>query len=307
MRLAVVLGVVLALAGEAAAADEPVWMVDGEGRRFRVRFDPGHRVYLGTSLLGRDGGWSRPDAAVEMAVALRAPPPPAGAPVFWKRDHVLAHLRLRPGGDGVWMQGTLYRGTFLRHSREGSLTIPTTPPLRLALPFDVGVRIEVGGVDGTVPLPSSLGATLDARVIRGEAMADFLRSEHPGRWLAVGLVGYYDVALERGVPRRNHRVAPLTGVAASARGESGRGLAVAELRAQWARTWSSRTRWGNEWAIDAELELTPIAVNDLPLSIVVAAHLDLRPQTSTRFLALAGLRLGIPLPLGTPPGAGTVP
>src|SRR5688500_357913 len=108
-----------------SSADSPVWVVDEEGRRFRVRFDPGHRMYAG---LGAVGGSSRLQPVVEVGLHLRSDPPPATAEVFWKRDHELGHLRLRRGGDGVGLEGRLYHAVLFRHSREGYLTIPTTPP-----------------------------------------------------------------------------------------------------------------------------------------------------------------------------------
>jgi hypothetical protein len=296
MRFARLTGALcLALAlGRVAAAEEPTWIVDGEGRRFRVSFDPGQRLYVGASLIGNAG--TSFDAVAEVALALRAPPPPVGAPVFWKRDHELAHLLIRPGGDGVWLEGRLYRGIFLRHSREGSLTIPVTPPLRLSLPFDVGVRVEVGRVSGTWPLVPE--ATLEAGVVRGEAMADLLRSEHPGRWVALGVVGSYDVGFKRQEGRllRDHRVTPLAAVAASAHAESARGLFAGGLRAEWGRVWSSRDGWGQELRLEGELEVTPVAVNDLPLSFVLGGRLEVGQAWQTpRFRTFAGVRVGVPL------------
>jgi hypothetical protein len=306
-RMTRALCLVLALAPVPALADQaagapPVWITDREGRRFRVRFDPGHRLYAGAGALGQAAaGSARLEPAAEIGLALRAPPPSALAEVFWKRDHQLGHLRLRPGSDGLWLEGGLYHGIFLRHSREGSLTIPTTPPLRLALPFDVGVRIELGRIGGAVPL-SRPGAALDAGLVRGEALADLLRSEHPGRWLAVGAVGYYDVRLERqeqGPLLREHRVMPLTGACASVRCESARGLVAGEVRAEWGRAWSSRRGWGQAVRLQGEVEVTPVAVNDLPLSVVLAATVEAgghTPDGATRFRTFAGVRLGAPLP-----------
>src|SRR5262245_58799870 len=128
---------VLALAPLPARASDPgdaTWTTDGEGRRFRVRFDPGERLFAGAGALGAgSGSVSDLEPAAEVGLFLRAPPPPPDADVFWKRDHQLGHLRLR-GGGGLAVEGRLYQAVLLRHSREGYLTVPTTPPLRLALP-----------------------------------------------------------------------------------------------------------------------------------------------------------------------------
>src|SRR5262245_17126679 len=190
--LALTLGEIAARAQ--AAADPPTWITDQRGRRFRVRFDPGHRLFAGAGAAAEGG--ARPGPAAEVGLSLRAPPPPASAEVFWKRDHEIAHLRLQSASGGATLQGRPYQGIFLRHSREGSFTVPTTPPLRLALPFDVGVRVEVGRLLAPAT-PGGSPWSLQAGVVRGEAMADLLRSERPGRWITVGLAASYDVALAR--------------------------------------------------------------------------------------------------------------
>jgi hypothetical protein len=302
------LGLALAVAPAAAAAERParaeeapVWLVDGKGRRFRVRFDPGHRFYAGAGAAGLwVGGRPAPGPVLELGLALRAAPPPFDAEVFWKRDHELGRLRLGPGSGGAWLEARLYRGTFLRHSREGSFTIPTTPPLRVTLPFDVGVRIELGRLAGTWPLSAGSGG-LDAGVVRGDALADFLRSERPGRWLALGVTGYYDVRLApvgTGPWLREHRVGPLTAAVVSARGEDRRGLLAGGLRVEWGRAWSSLRGWGQELRIDAHLEVTPVAVNDLPLSLVLEGGAESgvqAPPASANLRLFAGVRLGAPL------------
>jgi hypothetical protein len=284
----------LALAPSPAAAEgAPVWVVDAQGRRFRALFDPGHRLFAGAGALGGA-------VAAEVGLALRAPPPAPTDEVFWKRDHRVAQLRLRRESDHPSVEGTLYHGIYLRHSREGALTIPTTPPLRLTLPFDVGVRVELGRIAGGLPV-SSTGDALEAGLIRGEALADLLRSERPGRWLAVGAVGYYEVRVERREPAalwRDHRVMPLTGACASLRGESARGLVSGELRGEWGRAWSSQRGWQPALQLQAEVEVTPLALNDLPLSVVVSGAVERgahTPDGSPRFRTFAGLRLGAPL------------
>jgi hypothetical protein len=289
----------LALLAPAAQAQPApsAWVVDGQGRRFRVRFQPEHRLYAGVGA-GREGGSVAP--VLDLGLSLRAPPPRADAEVFWKRDHDLAHLALEPAAAGLRVEGRLYRGVLLRHSREGSLTIPTTPPLRLALPFDVGVRIELGKVAGSWLYTP--GARLETELIRGEAMADLLRSEHPGRWLAVGAVGYYGVNFRRdpaGPLLRDHRVQPLTALALSAHGESERGLVTGLARAEWGRVWSSQRGWGQELRVEGALEVTPVAINDVPVSLVVSGGADLGAQIDApgpRLRLFAGVRLGAPLP-----------
>jgi hypothetical protein len=299
MRLASTLALALGLlpapvspARAQAPAPPPTWVEDERGRRFRVRFDPADRVFVGTGAVARPTEDGHLDAAVEVGLDRRAPPPPADAEIFWKRDHELVHLRLQAGAGGARVEGRLYRASFLRHARAGLLTIPTATPLRLALPFDVGVRLEVGRLAG--PLAPVLGGpALEAGVVRGEAVADFLRSERPGRWLTIGVTAAYDARLARaldGTLRREHFVAPMSAVSASAHTESDSGLFAGGLRAEWGTVWSSRTGWGPRWKAEAALEVTPLALNDRPLSFVLAAAAETAEAGPTVQLS-AALRL----------------
>jgi hypothetical protein len=289
--LLVALGPAAARVGRAQSSAPTAWIEDTQGRRFRVRFDPGQQLFAGGgAMIAPDAGF-----AVDVGLRLRAPAPALDAPFFWKRDHELGHFRVGYNSDGARLDARLYRGILLRHSREGSMTIPTSPPLRLALPFDVGLRVEVGRLAGPLTLRPG-GPALAAEVVRGEAIADLLRSEHPGRWLTVGVVGYYGVQLARaldGGVGREHVVAPMTAVALSGHGESDAGLVSAGARIEGARAWSSRNAWHSELRAEGELAVTPVAVNDLPLSVVLRADAELSPATLSVFV---GLRLGAPLP-----------
>ena len=153
-HLAAVVAVLLApaLAWAQAEAEPPTWIATKDGLPFRVRFDPDHRLFVGVfaDLRSRDGGGT-PTPGVEMGLLLRSPTPDADWEVFWKRQHEIAHLAFRPAGagaPGIAVEGRLYRGTFIRQSRNGSLTIPTAPPIRFPVPFDIGVLIELGRLDG---------------------------------------------------------------------------------------------------------------------------------------------------------------
>ena len=118
--------------------------------------------------------------------------------MHWKRNHEIAHLRLHPaaGTRGAAVDGALYRGIFLRQSREGTLTLPLTPPIALPLPFDIGVLVEVGHLHGAL-WPEAGGPPVDAGVVHGEVLADFWRSRQPGRWLTLGVGGRYEIGLQR--------------------------------------------------------------------------------------------------------------
>jgi hypothetical protein len=281
----------------AGIGDEPpAWITGPDGVRFRVRFDPGERVIAGAGVSATTGSVA---PGFELGVLQRSAPPAPGWEVFWKRQHELARaqLRLAPGGPAA-VDGVLYRGVYLRHSREGTLTLPLTPPVAFALPFDIGVRAEVGRIAG--PLTLAPGAPgLNAGVVHGEVVADFLRSERPGRWLLVGVGGRYQIGAARdlgGATALDHRVTPMTALSVALRTERTDGLAAAGLRAEGSRRWSSARGWENAYRFDADVELTPIAVNDRPFSVFAAAAVDSATDPPRPgFHVIAGLRFAEPL------------
>jgi hypothetical protein len=306
-----VLLLLLAAPARAAAADAdiasappPIWITDANGDRYRVRFDPGERLILGAGVetraadLGGLGG--APGFAVELGLMLRGERPAPGWDVYWKRNHEVAHLRLHPaaGVGGAAVDGVLYRGLFLRQSREGTLTLPMTPPLALPLPFDVGVLAEVGHLRGAL-WPEAGGPPVDVGVVHGEVLADFWRSRQPGRWLTLGVGGRYEVGLQRdaaGTLERDHRVSPMSTLAIAFHSERADGLAAGGLRAEASHRWSSTRGWERAYRVDADAELTPLAANDRPIALFALASAASSPDLPAPELrVMAGVRFSQPL------------
>ena len=296
------LGLLLLLATPARAADADeaplIWVTRADGARYRIRFDPGERLILGAGPELQAGG--APGLAVEMGLLLRDEHPAPGWDVHWKRNHEIARLRLGPaaGTGAAAIDGVLYRGIFLRQSREGTLTLPMTPPVALPLPFDVGVLAEVGEFHGAL-WPEAGGAPVNAGVVHGEVLADFLRSRQPGRWLTVGVGGRYEVGLQRdaaGELLRDHRVSPMSTLAVTLHGERADGLAAAGFRAEASHRWSSARGWERAYRVDADAEWTPLAVNDRPLALFALATAASSPDLPHPELrVVAGLRFSQPL------------
>jgi len=305
------LGLLLLLAatGRAAAdadvaAAPPIWIEDAGGAPFRVRFDPGERLILaaGAEMLAGDlaGLAGAPGFAVEVGLLLRGERPAPGWDVHWKRNHELVRLRLHPavGTRGAAIDGALYRGIFLRQSREGTLTLPLTPPVALPLPFDIGVRVAVGHLHGAL-WPEMGGPPVAAGLFHGEVLADFWRSREPGRWLTLGIGGSYEIGLQRDaadVLRPDHRVSPMTTVAAALHGERADGLAAGGVRAEASHRWSSVRGWERAYRIDADFEVTPLAANDRPLALFAIVTADTGadlPRPELR--VMAGVRFSQPL------------
>jgi hypothetical protein len=294
----------LAADADVAATPAPIWIEDARGARFRVRFDPGERLILGAgaeTIAGSVAGLAAgPGFAVEVGLLLRGERPAPGWDVYWKRNHEIARVRLHPvaGTRGAAVDAVLYRGIFLRQSREGTLTLPLTPPIALPLPFDVGVRAEVGRLHGAL-WPEAGGPPVRAGVVHGEVLADFWRSRQPGRWLTLGVGGRYEVGLERDAANallRDHRVSPMSTLALALHGERADGLAGGGLRVEASHRWSSVRGWERAYRIDADLEVTPLAANDRPLALFAIATADTGPDLPRPELrVMAGLRFSQPL------------
>ena len=272
----------------------PAWIERPAGVRFRVRFDPGERLVLGggTTADGTGGGAS---PTAEWSLRLRSEPAAPGGDVYWKRDHDLLQLRLAPAR----IEGALYRGLFLRHSREGTLTIPLSPPVAVSLPFDVGLRTELGQLVGPLGIPGVGQPRLRAGVVHGQVLADFWRSPQPGRWLVAGLGASYDVGLARGAAGTlapDHLVAPMTVLVVALHDERSDGLLAGGLRAEAAYRWSSMRNWERSFHAEAEGEATPFALNDRPLSVYALGVVEAAgglPAPEAR--VFVGLRLSQPL------------
>jgi hypothetical protein len=268
-------GPAVTLAANGEMAEEvppPAWVTGPDGVRYRVRFDLGERLIAGA---GAGFGGAGVVPVLEVGLLLRSDRPAPGWDVHWKRDHALAHLRLQPAaGDPTVpvVDGVLYRGLFLRQSREGTLTLPLSPPVAFTLPFDVGVRVEAGRLRGPLRVVEG-GAPLRAEVVHGEVVADFLRARKPGRWVLIGVGGRYEVGYA-GAASVDHRVAPMTALSAAVRGERSDGLLAGGARVEASRRWSSARGWENAWRADAEAEAVPLALNDRPLSVFAAAAAD---------------------------------
>jgi hypothetical protein len=302
------LGMLLFGAPSSAAAQDaeralspPVWVTGSDGGRFRVRFDPGHRLLLGMGAHSRITESAATAAPwVEVGLLLRSARPPPDWDVHWKRNHEFLHFRLQPGAAPGQMQvsGPLYRGLFLRQSRVGSLTLPVSPPIALPLPFDIGIMTEVGRIAG--PLwPDAGGAPASVGVVHGEVLADFCRSRQPGRWLTVGAGGRYEIGLSRdqaGTLLPDHRVSPMTALSLAGHAERADGLLAGGLRVEGSHRWSSARRWERAFRLDGDVEVTPIAINDRPVSLFTAFTAAVAPHLPQPELRLTvGLRIAEPL------------
>src|SRR6266542_2104845 len=133
----------------AAQAGDPCLATDERGRTFALCFDPGNRIELsaGGAVGDREpqlGGALDLRAAVRWRRDVRSR---TGA-LEWMLDQTFGEARaLFAAGDAepIAASALAWRGTFLRHRGSPFVLVPGPRPLRLPFPFDVGLRVEVGG------------------------------------------------------------------------------------------------------------------------------------------------------------------
>lgn len=298
--------VVLGLAGGAARAEPTCW-AGPAGDQFPTCFDLGTRVTLGlawsaTSATGGAGGDPGSGAGIpgaaassepvgSMAIAVRHVMTTDDPGVWWRLEHVV--LDARVGRDST--RGVLYSGRYVRHARDGRIVLPTSPPRKLYLPFDLGAEAEVGRI------ATRGGADrIDVGVVRTGFFGELLRSPSFRRRLELGVAARWDLtgsASSSDLTVTEHRVAPFTLVMAAAHFESASGLTSLDLAAEAGRTWSTERGWESTAAASGALERILLAVNNRPLSVYARASYDARGAGGA---AWVGLRIGVFAPPGPP-------
>jgi hypothetical protein len=274
------LGAVVATAGAARA--EPSCVAGPPGDPFATCFDPGNRLVVGVALVSGDGLGGA--AAGVASLAVRHVVSTEDPDVFWRLEHVLFDSRI---GDSTF-DLAIYRGRFIRHSRDGRIVLPTSPPRKLFLPFDLGAEAALGAIE-----------TRDSRerfavgVLRTALFVEVLRSPSFRRRVAFGAAGRWDVhgsAVDLDLSAEDHHVAPLSLAMAAVHLESASGLTVLDLAAEGGRAWSSATGWRAAGRASASLERVLVAVEDRPLSLYAEA--GYAGPGRGKYAAL-GVRLGV--------------
>ena len=278
--VAAVVAGVGALAGARGAEADPCTGVVAAtamyaGGRFATCFDPGNRLVVDA---GTDG--------VGGAIALRHDIHFADEPdLVWKMEHTLlgASYDTFAGGSSGSFVGRVYRGVFIRHSRDGHIVLPFgDPPAKVFLPFDVGALFEVGELAWNTDASARIG------VVKTAALIDVARSKDHRLRLAFGPVASWDVDLTR-MPElalSEQLVAPFTSGLVDLHAESSNGLDIASLRVETGYAWSTTRGWLAETRAEASLERTVISVNDRPVSLVVGARYDSALSEATAGVAL---------------------
>lgn len=228
------------------------------GGRFATCFDPGNRASI---TAGSDGF----GGAIALRHVIHFDDEPD---LEWKMEHVLGEATHAGWEDRF--AGVLYRGRYLRHSRDGHIVLPLGRPRKVFLPFDIGALAEVGALrwrasDDT----AALG------VVKTAALFDLARSRSFRRRLALGPAARWDLELERRpVAIARHVVAPFSSGVASLHLESQTGRLVGDLRVEAGAAWTSDAGWRPEAIAEATVERVVLAVNDRPIALVLGARYE---------------------------------
>ncbi|MDI1436423.1 hypothetical protein [Polyangium sorediatum] len=274
-----------------------------KGRTFRVRFDPESRIRLGAAASGarKENGRITPALEVHAGISVRRRYAFGEGPsrIEWQFDQrILSGFVApfaRPFGDMPSFDAVLYGAAAHRHDLAPRIVLPSSPPLSIPFPFDVGFDAEFGRV--TVPRALPTGAAdggaipfLRVSVARATAYLDPLRSNHPGRSLEIGVGVRYDLDVygaQRGTgpadsiarPRLVHRVAPGTAGSIRFRFETQDGLLSLDTRAEITPHWTSERTWKLAALGYGRVERTILAINDEPISVFLEGSYRLVPPT----------------------------
>lgn len=267
-----------------------------DGKPLRVRFDPASRISLGAgAAIGRgDRGAVEPAPYVSFGIGYRSRSTKGRGQdqVTWQVDHKVLWGHLRPTSRHVAgapaLAATLYQASFHRHDELPSLVLPTSPPVSVPFPFDVGLMAEAG----TVYVPSyrpeaRAGGSLSAvrvGVARAAFMLDPWRSGRAGQSFEFGIGARYDIDV-LGSPLLSsplviHRVAPLTMGTLRLRWQSEDGLTAIDTRAEAAPCFTSEKvfRFAASSQLHAERGL--VAINDQPITVALDADYRYFPASA---------------------------
>jgi hypothetical protein len=251
----VVLAVVALLAGGGVAhADE--CRSGPANDPFVTCFDPGNRLVL---HVGGDTGGAH--GYIGGSIHARGYGVTDDPTIYWGLDHDIAEAIY----DGEHVRGALYRGRFLRHSRDGHIVVPTSPPRKLFLPFDIGAEAAVGSFDARTDTP-----LVDVGLLRAALVLEVTRSGDLRKRLVFGVAGRWDVTADLAdgnIAVPESFVSPFSLGVAGLHLESSDGLHVLDVELEAGPRWSSVHAWGHLVRAQASYERVLIALDDHPLSL----------------------------------------
>jgi hypothetical protein len=239
------------------ASSEPCTKVKA-GTRYPVCFDPGNRLSI---TAGSDGFGGT--LALRQVIHFDDDPD-----LEWKLEHQISEVASAGGAIGV--TGLLYRGRYLRHTRDGHLVLPLSTPRKVFLPFDIGGLVEAGRLTRRSDDTYVLG------IVKTAALIDLWRSRDFRRRLAIGPVAHWEVGVTRdpAIVLGHHVVAPFSAGIANVHAESANGLTIADLTVEAGTAWTTDAGWQPRLRAEASFERIVLAVNDRPIALTLGARYE---------------------------------
>jgi hypothetical protein len=177
------------------------------------------------------------------------------------------------------LDASLYAVSMLRHDASPSIVLPTSPPVGIPFPFDVGFDAEVGRIT-SLAYPSHHEVRVG--VAHASVILDPWRSGAPGRSFAIGLGARYDLETGTSGPKVPilHRVAPMTAASLRFRIQTSDGLTVLDARGEAVPHYTSEGSWRFLALSSLHLERALIAIADQPIAAVLDGSYRYDPPRS---------------------------
>lgn len=273
MKLALAILALATLAASDAHA-ESCTGITGNGGRFATCFDLGNRL----SVTGGSDGFGG-SLALRHIVTFDDEPD-----LVWKLEHQMLDVNYGTFVDRF--VGTVYRGRFLRHARDGHIVLPLgSTPKKIFLPFDIGGFAEAGRLEW---VPGSTAYRIG--VVKTAALFDLARTRGFRRRISFGPAARWDVDADRDEMKlTEHTVSPFTTLLVNLHAETANGRSAIDFAFEAGSVWKSKGGgWGPDARAEANLERIVLAVNDHPISLVVGAKYD---SQTDEVLAKVGARV----------------
>lgn len=260
-KIALVVALLAARAG-LALADESCTGVTAEGAKFETCFDLGNRLSV---TAGSDGF----GIGIQLRQLVKFDDDPD---LNWKLEHGFATIE-RASVKGE-VDGLVYGGHFLRHTRDGHIVLPGLgTPRKVFLPFDIGAVVEAGRV--TVRDDMASGHRIQVGMVKTAPVIDLWRSRDFRRRLVFGPVARWDIGLSRDpIAISRHIVAPFSMGMANFHAESRDGLYAVDLAVEGGTAWTSDRRWTPLVQGSASLERIVLAINERPIALLLGVKYD---------------------------------
>lgn len=248
--------VILMVAHVATARADTCTGVSSAGP-FALCFDPGNRVSVTAGTDGFGGA-----LALRQVIHFDDEPD-----LVWKLEHTL--LDATHAGFTDRFRGTVYRGYFMRHARDGHIVLPLGVPKKVFLPFDVGGFAEIGTVTWRDEPTTRIG------VVNMAGLIDLSRTRTFRRRITLGPSARWEVDVMQS-PRAiaQHFVAPFSTAMMNIHLESANGRLVGDLRAEVGLVWTNLEGWKPAARAEAHIERIMLAINDRPISLVLGVRYE---------------------------------